>query len=334
MKRALTLVLLIAFVSLELAAQKSRFDLNPAGIEVHDQYKKATGFFVFTPKSVAEGDTLGLVVFIHGFGGINPVNYGAWLREIIEAGNAVIYPRYQRSMYLTSPQKFAHNAATGIRGGLDLIAAEALAVDTSNITYVGHSYGGTLSAYMMAKEDSLQFPKAFAGLLAAPGTNRFEGSRLSRYSSIKPDAQIVIVTHEGDYTTGTEFAELVHETAVRTPKRIWIRQAEQTIDSFSIGQGHNECYALDMGFDTGYRNYNSKKAIRIGSTDPIDRNLYWPLSLELAASAKTNEIIGLLKEKRTAFEFGLAPNGKRLEALPIQYGEPLVVPAERVEGNR
>jgi len=320
-------------ISASLAAQKSKFNLAPSGIEVYDQYKKATGFFLFLPDAVSEGDTLGLVVFLHGFGGINPVNYGAWLREIIEDGNAIIYPRYQRSIYLTSPKKFAHNAAKGIRGGLDLIVQKALAVDVSNITYVGHSYGGTLSAYMMAKEDSLGFPRAFAGLLAAPGTNRFEGSRLPEYSSIKPDVQLVTITHEGDYTTGTEFAELVHQTAYRTSNRIWIRQAEQSIDSFSIGQGHNECYALDMGFDTGYRNYNSRKAIRIGCTDVIDRNLYWPLSLELAASAKTHKVIGILSEELSAYEFGLAPNGTPLEALPVLYGEPLVVPAEREIGQ-
>ncbi len=333
MKRALTLCLLFALVSVQLAAQKSKFDLKPEGIEVYDQYKKADGYFVFTPESVAEGDALGLVVFLHGFGGINPVNYGAWLRELVEAGNAVIFPRFQRSIVLTSPQKFARNAATGIKGGLDLIAREALPVDTSRITYVGHSYGGTLSAYMMAKEDSLGFPRAFAGLLAAPGTNRLKGSRLTEYSSIKPDVQLVIVTHEGDHTTGTEFAELVHMTAKYTPNRIWIRQAEQSIDSFSISQGHNECYALDLGFDTGYRNYNSKKAIRIGRIDVIDQNLYWPLSLEMAASAKTDKKIGVFDEHLTAFEFGFTPDGKPLKALPVEYGEVLVIPAEREVGG-
>jgi len=317
-----------------MTAQKSKFDLHPDGIEVYDHYKKADGYFVFTPDSIGQGDTLGLVVFIHGFGGINPVNYGAWLRELIESGNAVIFPRYQRSIVRTRPKTFANKAAVGIRGGLDLIAKYSLPVDTSSITYVGHSYGGTLSAYMMAKEDSLQFPRAHAGLLAAPGTNRFRGSRLSDYSSIKSDVQLVIVTHEGDHTTGTEFAELVQTTARNTRKRIWIRQAKQSIDSFSIGQGHNECYALDMGFDTGYRNYNSKKAIRIGCTDVIDLNLYWPLSLELIASAKTHKVIDLLEEQLTAYEFGLTPDGKQLKALPVEYGEVLLVPAEReVEDN-
>jgi len=333
-KHAVSFLLFFLLTSLLLVAQESKFGLNPSGIEVYDQYKKATGFYVFTPALKEEPDSLGLVVFLHGYGGLNPLNYGARLRELVEAGNAVIYPRYQRSIFLTSPKKFAHNAAEGIKGGLNLIGDLALPVDTSQITYVGHSYGGTLSAFMMVKEDSLGLPKAFGGLLAAPGTNRLKGSRLPRYTGISAQAQLVIVTHDGDQTTGTEFAELVHQSAVNTKRRIWIKQAEQQIDSFSIGQGHNECYALDMGFDSGYRNYNVKRAMRIGCIDVIDRNLYWPLSVELAASAKTNKVIDVLREQLAAYEFGSTPNGAPLKALPILYGEPLTVPAEReVDGN-
>lgn len=321
MKYTLKLLAIILLVAGQLSATKVKDELDPVGIEVYDHYQKSTGFYVFTPESIGSNDSLGLVVFLHGFGGLNPLNYGAWLREIIEAGNAVIYPRYQRSIFLSKPKNFANNAAKGIRGGIDLIGIEGLPVDTSRITYVGHSYGGTLSAYMMAKEDSLALPKAFGGLLAAPGTSKLKGSRLSEYSEISRSAQLVIVTHEGDHTVGDEFAELVHQSAINTPQRIWIRQGEQAIDTFSISQGHNECYALDMSFDTGYRNFTTKRALRTGCTDVVDRNLYWPLSLELIASAKTQQTISVLREKQDAFEFGLAPNGAPLEALPVRYGE-------------
>jgi len=321
-KCAIQLLTIILLSCTLLSAKRVNDGLTPVGIEVYDQYQKSTGFYVFTPDSTAEGDTLGLVVFLHGFGGLNPLNYGAWLRKIIEDGNAVIYPRYQRSILMSQPKKFASNAAKGIHGGLNLIVEEGLPVDMSNITYVGHSYGGTLSAFMMAKEDSLGLPKAFGGLLAAPGTNRLKGSRLSNYSEISPAAQLVIVTHDGDHTVGSEFAELVHTTALNTDRRVWIRQAEQTVDSFSISQGHNECYGIDMSFDSGYRNFTTKRALNIGCIDAVDRNLYWPLSLELIASAKTQETIGVLRENLTTFEFGLAPNGMPFEALPVMYGEP------------
>jgi len=272
---------------------------------------------------------LGLVVFLHGYGALNPLNYGAWIRQVVEAGNVVIYPRYQKSILLSQPKKFAGNAAQGIRGGLELIMDEQLPVDTSSLTYLGHSYGGVLSAYMMAKQDALGLPKAYGGLLAAPGTSKLSGSRLSAYTEISADAQLVIVTHEGDHTVGSEFAELVHTTARKTTKRVWIRQAEQQVDTFSISQGHNECYALDMSFDSGYRNFTTKRALRIGRTDVIDQNLYWPLSLELIASAKTQGAISILEEHVPEFEFGHLPNGSPLAALPVLYGSSTIIPAER-----
>ncbi|MFK8057680.1 MAG: alpha/beta hydrolase family protein [Saprospiraceae bacterium] len=333
MKRTLQLLTLLLLFCSQLLAQESKLDFDPYGVDVYNVYRKPSGFYLLTPDSLAAGDSLGLVVFLHGFGALNPLNYGAWLREIVESGNAVIYPRYQKSIFLSRPTKFASNASKGILGGLDHIAEERLPVDVSHITYVGHSYGGTLAAYMMAKEDSLGLPKAFGGLLAAPGTSRLSGSRLTNYSEISSDVQLVIVTHDGDHTTGTEFADLVHRTATGTNKRVWIRQAEQVVDTILISQGHNECYALDETFDSGYRNYTTKRALRIGRIDAVDLNLIWPLTIELTEAAKTEAVIGVLSEELMEYEFGELPNGMPLEALPLQYGEPLPVPAEREIGG-
>jgi dienelactone hydrolase len=322
-------VILLLFVSSYSGfAQRAKWDINAPGIEVYNHYNNPQGFYVFSPADSLKHQELGLVIFIHGYGGLNPINYGAWIRQLVEAGNAVIYPRYQRNLFMPGSKKFAPNAAAGIRGGLEYLQAADLPVDTSQVVYIGHSYGGTLSSFMMARQDSLRFPEAYAALLAAPGTNRFKGSRLSSYSDIPRDVQMVIVTHEGDHTTGTEFAELVHQTAPKDMRRVWIKQAAQQQDTFAIQQGHNECYALDYSMSNGLRNYNSKRAMRIGCIDAIDRNLYWPISLEMVTAQREQTVIPLLREMQEAYEFGTWPNGSPLEALPLEYAHPIVAPAE------
>ena len=297
----------------------------PDGIVVHDGgYRSPRGFLGFAPEHVdPDAAPLSLVVFLHGYGGINPLNYGAWLRAIVEDGAVVVYPRYQRNLLVPGSRRFADHAAEAVRAGVAWAADLGVAVDTSRLVYVGHSYGGAISANLMARERELGLPPAAGAVLAAPGTSRLRGSRLDDYSAISPTSQVLIVSHGGDYVVGDEFAHLLYATLPASAKTAWWRQAADghpdTTLALALGEGHNEAYALDHGFDTGYRNYTTRKALRIGRVDPVDTLVYWPLTTQLLAATRRDAVHPALArtDGPRAYGMGTWPDGTPRHPLEL-----------------
>ena len=150
------------------------------------------------------------------------------------------------------------------------------------------------------RERELGLPPAAGALLAAPGTSRLSGSRLEDYGGISPAASLYAVSHAGDYVVGEEFADLLFGTLPPEARALWWRQradaAADTTLAEAIGEGHNEAYALDATFDTGYRNYTTRKALRIGRVGPIDTLLYWPLTDQLLAEARGDDTVTAIAE--------------------------------------
>ncbi len=337
----LYVLLLFVFSSLHqqpLAAQQ--LDTLAGGIVRYDDYRSAEGAYIFWPAASAKTqdlgttvpDSLGLVVFTHGYGGLNPLNYGAWLRHIIEQGNVVIYPRYQRNLYIPRSTAFAKTVSVGLASALAWLGQSSnLPVQLRDPIYVGHSYGGVLTAYLLASQDSLGLPPAFGAVLAAPGTSRLKGSRLESYASIDTSTQIIIVSHAGDELVGDEFAKLVFETVDASTPILWLPQEREEHGEERLGQGHNECYALDEAFDTGYRNFTTKRALRIACEDDLDRQLYWPLVDEMLLARQESRMHTALKTRAGEFALGQWSDGTLRRPVVARYRENTnadAVPAE------
>jgi len=274
-----------------LCVHLAQAQLSVDGIETTDRYHAPDGYYLFAPESVdPSSDSLGLVVFIHGYGGLNPLNYGAWLRHMVDEGNVVIYPRYQRNLLLPGTKKFAHTVSRGIRGALEEIAASTWPVDTSSYCFVGHSYGGTLSLLLSAEYAKYKLPRPHGAVVVAPGTSRFKGGRLESYAGLDPRMPIAVISHEDDHVVGTELVELLDTTVTDNCLMRWWHQPHPSNPMTALSAQHNECYALDMAFDSGLRNFTTKRALRIGRLDVIDTNLLWPITDQLLASAKTGDL--------------------------------------------
>ena len=63
------------------------------------------------------GEGAPVVLFLHGWGATEPEVYGPWLRHLAEAGNVVIYPRYQDS-FAEPPAQVLGNVLVGVRTAL------------------------------------------------------------------------------------------------------------------------------------------------------------------------------------------------------------------------
>ena len=242
----------------------------------HNYAETEEGFWLFEPAAPTP-KTTNLIVFLHGYGGYNPMIYGQWIKHLVRQGNTVIYPRYQKNVFSPKPQKFSPNVITGIQTALKTIEASGKHIPTNKeeLCIVGHSYGGILGAEITVNWEQYKIPQPKGIFLCAPGTGPFKAGKLDSYADLPADLKLLVMVNENDYIVGDEMGVKIFETAINTPNRNLIRQ--QTDSENGISAGHNETYCIDEAFDSGHLNYTAKKALRITKTNAVDYYGYWKL---------------------------------------------------------
>ena len=242
-----------------------------------DFSKKQDGYWLFEPMG-PKPDSANLIVFIHGYGGYNPMIYGQWIRHLVRKGNIVVYPRYQKNIFWPRPKKFSENVSQAIRDALAEMENDGhVKPVTSNMAMVGHSYGGGVSGQFAINFLEHNIPKPKVVMLCAPGTGKLKGGRLESYADMPGDISLLIVTHENDWVVGDEFAQKVFKEATSVEKRNLLHHRPDDHGLPAFRADHNQSYSLDLAFDNGARNYTSKKALRVSTLDAVDFNGYWKL---------------------------------------------------------
>jgi acetyl esterase/lipase len=100
------------------------------------------------------------VVFLHGWGAVDPAAYGPWVRHLLSRGSAVVLPRYQVSA-ISLPTQALPNALRGVRAALDRVPGDWVAA--------GHSAGGALAADLAASAGDERLRRPRAVFAAYPG---------------------------------------------------------------------------------------------------------------------------------------------------------------------
>ena len=247
-------------------------------IRVTDHSGKADGFWIFEPASSTK-DSAHVVVFLHGYGAINPMIYGDWLIHLVRKGNTIIYPRYQKHIFPPRTRRFAEWAVKGIHNALDTLknGQHPLPI-TRDLSIVGHSYGGALAANLAAKYHEYQLPKPAAILLCSPGTGPFKGAILDAYESIPHDTKLLIMVSEKDKTVGDKLGKRVFATAKNTiDKYLIIQRQDRRFKDRNIRAGHNESYSLNQKLDVGKRTLVTRRAANVSRLGPVDYFGYWKL---------------------------------------------------------
>ncbi len=274
------------------------------------------GYWLFMPKN-PQPDTAHVLVFLHGYGGYNPMIYGKWLKHLTKQGNIVIYPRYQKNLRVPRPNKFGINVAKAIQDAkIELESRENIVALWDDLTFVGHSYGGVVSADLAANYVVYDIPQPKAIMLVSPGTAYLKKGRLESYESIPEETKVLITVSNDDKTTGDEFGILVYETAVNTPNRVLYRQFADAYAPAPITAGHNESYSVDLDFDAGFRNYTAKRALRISQENALDYNGYWRLFDALIACQREERDCDLAFGKE-GFDLGEKENGESLGSFQV-----------------
>lgn len=112
---------------------------------------------------------LPLVIFLHGWQGTNPKNFGALIDHLVRRGSVVIYPVYQRNAN-DAPQKVSAIAQKSIQQTIEWLRSQhpgrAL---TEKALYYGFSMGATMAINLAAGAPGNAMPSASMLLLSAPG---------------------------------------------------------------------------------------------------------------------------------------------------------------------
>src|SRR4030095_1182318 len=82
---------------------------QPHASVIKNKYGKGSKeYWIYEPDSPKPASAP-FIVFLHGWGGTNPLYYGAWLDHLVKRGNIVVYPRYQANI-LTAREFFIPNS--------------------------------------------------------------------------------------------------------------------------------------------------------------------------------------------------------------------------------
>jgi acetyl esterase/lipase len=161
-----------------------------------------------------------VVLFLHGWGAMDPKAYRAWIDHLARRGSIVIYPRYQASR-LTRPTAMTENSAKAIRAALAELKKPGHATpDEERVAAVGHSLGAVIAANLAARAVALDVPQPRVLMCVEPGDSK--GSHVARrfgrripsilgdYSTIPKDTLVLILVGDSDRFVGD-----------RTARRIW-----------------------------------------------------------------------------------------------------------------
>jgi pimeloyl-ACP methyl ester carboxylesterase len=142
------------------------------GHEGQDDYR----YYLYEPGQPTPAEAP-VVLFLHGYNGLQPKSYGAWIEHLVKKGYTVVWAQYQASN-LTFPWFYSLNARTAWIDALDRLDTEPSHVRPERdykghykTAIVGHSAGAYVGANIaaIAADEANGIPEPYAVLAFQPG---------------------------------------------------------------------------------------------------------------------------------------------------------------------
>lgn len=261
---ALILILLLCSLPLIFAQNvtpPSQPQTGPGGKQyghasvVKNRYGKGgQEYWIFEPDS-PRPRTAPVIVFLHGWGGMNPLYYGAWLDHLVKRGNIVIYPRYQSNL-LTPIQDFTPNTIDAIKGALNRLKSETghVTPDLTKFATVGHSVGGILAASVAALASESNLPKVAAVMSVEPGiTEPPIKIPLADLKKIPSETLLLALAGDQDSLVRDTDAKRVYyeSTRITADNKDYITLVSDSHGRPALVASHRAPTALDDDYDNG-----------------------------------------------------------------------------------
>jgi pimeloyl-ACP methyl ester carboxylesterase len=196
-----------------------------------------------------------VIVFLHGWGGMNPLYYGAWLDHLVKRGNIVVYPRYQATL-LTPIQAFTPSTLAAVKDAVKRLQTERghIKPDLNKFAVVGHSVGGLLAANIAALADEAKLPKVRAVMSVEPGiTESPINIPLADLKQIPADTLLLALTGDQDTLVRDTDAKRVYyeSTSVPAANKDYVTLVTDAHGAPSLQASHRAPTAMDRGYDSG-----------------------------------------------------------------------------------
>ena len=259
-----------------------------SGITIYDYgtNQNGDGFWLYEPDS-PKPDSANVVVFIHGLGQTNPKVYGKFIKHLVQKGNIVIYPRYQKDLF-SNASTFSDSCGKGIQRAMDTLNTTGHVVPRwENYFILGHSVGGILTANMTMNHANYYIYKPKTAFSMQPGG--VQGILLPDYSAFPSEVKYLVAVGDNDAIVGTQTGEFLfnNTTSVPTSHKNLIKHFADNHGTPAITATHNEPVGYDSFFDNGEDNITI--AFTTGVEDAVEFYCYWKLQDALMDCALRNE---------------------------------------------
>ena len=193
-------------------------DYKHGSVEALRSGEGPTEFWIFIPTDPRPTEAP-FVVFLHGWGGVHPRVYGAWLQHLVRKGHIVVFPRYQLEDQLRTPgDVMLAGAGAALQDAWRHVnAVGSVRPRTDKIAWIGHSMGAVLSAKLAADAAALGLPPAGALFLVQPGGH--DVVPVEDLSGLPADAVVEIMTGDKDTVAGDSGAKAIRDALSITPGR-------------------------------------------------------------------------------------------------------------------
>ncbi|MBI1825119.1 MAG: alpha/beta hydrolase, partial [Planctomycetes bacterium] len=184
------------------------------GTVITQEFGSGNGeYWIFTPADPIPAEAP-VVLFLHGWGGMNPRAYGAWIEHIVRKGHIVIYPRYQATL-VTSTSLMTSYAEIAVKQAWTQLSTSLVKPRTDQMAIVTHSLGGLIGANIAAitVRDGLPPVKAF--MAAAPGGE--SSLSLNDLSTVPADCLVLLVVGDADTRVGDHAAKMIRKALTQIP---------------------------------------------------------------------------------------------------------------------
>ena len=225
-----------------------------AGVTKNKYGTGAKEYWIFEPDS-PKPRSAPVIVFLHGWGGMNPLYYGAWLDHLVKRGNIVIYPRYQATL-LTGIGEFTPNTLHAVKDALNRLKTEPghVTADLSKFATVGHSLGGLLAANVAALASESGLPRVSAVMAVEPGiTESPINVPLADLKKLPPETLLLAVAGDLDTLVRDHDAKRIYYESTRVPadNKDFIMLVSDSYGSPALQASHRAPTAHDKNYDNG-----------------------------------------------------------------------------------
>ncbi len=216
--------------------------------------KGGTEYWIFEPDAPKPANAP-LIVLLHGWGGMNPMYYGAWIDHLVKRGNIVIYPRYQASL-LTPIRDFTPNTLTAIKDAISRLQTEPghIKPDLNKFATVGHSMGGLLAASVAALASESGLPRVVAVMSVEPGITEAPISfPLADLKKLPAETLLLAVAGDQDTLVGDVDAKRVYKESTRVPasNKDYVTLVSDSHGTPGLQASHRAPTAHDKDYDSG-----------------------------------------------------------------------------------